>query len=162
MKKITVLLFLIVLVLNIFGQKNQLEQDVVDEGKKLYATEMASRYGPDVLLEKYPERMDSIGDYFSYIEKNVAKCVFISKGENPKVIATILFDSPFDTKTASIDKTRLSNRSWHESCQNSQASLNVSVFSRTPEWRHRRRRAVRGSAAARTGSSRASRAFSLR
>jgi hypothetical protein len=77
---------------------------IVEEGKQLYRSEMASWYGTDVFLEKYSDR-DKIGGYFSYMEAAVAKCIFFSKGEAPKVIGTISFDSTYAIKTAQADLT---------------------------------------------------------
>jgi len=104
MKKISLLIFLLIIYITVFAQKNQLEKNIVDEGKKLYCAEMASRYGSDVLLEKYPEQTENIIDCFSYSENKITKCIFVSNEGNPKVIATVSFDSTFDTHTATIDK----------------------------------------------------------
>lgn len=77
---------------------------IVEEGKRLYKSEMASWYGTDVFLEKYKDR-NLIGGYFSYIDNNSSKCIFFSKGETPKVIGTITFDSTYNTGTAQADLT---------------------------------------------------------
>ena len=55
-------------------------------------------------LENYKERAN-IGGYFSYTENDIAKCIFFSKTDHPKVIGTILFDSTYNTKTATTDLT---------------------------------------------------------
>lgn len=65
---------------------------------------MASWYGTDLFLENYKDRAN-VGGYFSYSENEVAKCVFFSKADKPKVIGTISFDSTYNTKTAKIDLT---------------------------------------------------------
>jgi hypothetical protein len=79
---------------------------IVDEGKQLYRSEMASWYGTDVFLEKFKDK-DKMGGYFSYTEGREAKCIFFSKGANPKVIGTIIFDDTYNTATAkSILKER--------------------------------------------------------
>ncbi len=98
-KTLTIILTLIAV--SVFGKKNPTEeaQPIVAEGKLLYRSEMASWYGTDLFLEKYKDR-ENIGGYFSYIENDTAKCVFFSKGENPKVIGTISFDSTYNVKTA--------------------------------------------------------------
>jgi hypothetical protein len=84
------------------GKLDKLREETVAEGKRLYASEMASWYGTDLFLEKYKER-EKFGGYFSYVENNVPKCVFFSKGGNPKAICTITFDESYDTKTAVTD-----------------------------------------------------------
>lgn len=102
MKKITTILFTFLNVI-VFGQKNPTQEalPIVEEGKLLYRSEMASWYGTDLFLEKYTER-DNIGGYFSYTEKGTASCIFFSKEAQPKVIGTITFDSTYDTKTAKV------------------------------------------------------------
>lgn len=103
MNRITILCF-ILLSQSAFGQDNPTEQakPIVDEGKRLYRSEMASWYGTDLFLENHKDR-SNIGGYFSYADNGVAKCVFFSNADNPKVIGTISFDSTYDTKTAKIE-----------------------------------------------------------
>jgi len=89
-----------------FGQDNPTEQakPIVDEGKRLYKSEMASWYGTDLFIENYKDRAN-IGGYFSYSENAIAKCIFFSKADKPKVIGTISFDSTYNTKTAQTELT---------------------------------------------------------
>jgi hypothetical protein len=103
-KIITVLLT--VFGLHVSGQDNLTEQTnpIVAEGKRLYKSEMASWYGTDLFLENYKERAN-IGGYFSYYENNIAKCIFFSKTDKPRVIGTISFDSTYNTTTAKTDLT---------------------------------------------------------
>jgi hypothetical protein len=95
---------LILLSLDVFGQNNATEQaqPIVAEGKRLYKSEMASWYGTDLFLENYKDRAN-IGGYFSYSDNDIAKCIFFSKADTPKVIGTISFDSTYNTKTAITD-----------------------------------------------------------
>lgn len=102
-----ILTFLLTLLtLSVFGQKNPTEeaQPIVAEGKILYKSEMASWYGTDLFLESYKDR-ENIGGYFSYTDKEFAKCIFFSKADKPKVIGTISFDSTYNTKTANVSLT---------------------------------------------------------
>jgi hypothetical protein len=103
-KTLTIILTLITL--SVFGQKNPTEeaQPIVDEGKLLYKSEMASWNGTDLFLENYKNR-ENIGGYFSYTDNDTAKCIFFSKAENPKVIGTISFDSTYNVKAAKTDLT---------------------------------------------------------
>lgn len=103
MKKL-ILLFQVLISLSAFGQKTPTKeaQPIVEEGKLLYRSEMASWYGTELFLEKYSDR-DNIGGYFSYSEKEKSKCIFFSKNENPKVIGMVTFDSSYSTKKAIID-----------------------------------------------------------
>jgi hypothetical protein len=97
---------LTLLTLNVFGQNNPTEeaQPIVAEGKLLYKSEMASWYGTDLFLENYKDR-ENIGGYFSYTDKELAKSIFCSKADKPKVIGTISFDSTYNTKTANLSLT---------------------------------------------------------
>jgi len=78
---------------------------IVDEGRQLFKSEMASWYGTDIFLEKFADRRENIGGYFSYTDNDVSKCVFFSKAESPKVIGTISFDSTYNVGTAKVDGT---------------------------------------------------------
>jgi hypothetical protein len=105
MKKI--ITFLITLLnLSVYAQSNPSKeaQPIVDEGKLLFKSEMASWYGTDLFLEKY-KNTANIGGYFSYTENEIAKCIFFAKSNNPKVIGTITFDSTYDTKKAHLSLT---------------------------------------------------------
>lgn len=95
---------LILLSLNVLGQKNTSgeTESIVDEGKLLYKSEKASWAGTDLFLENYKNK-ENIGGYISYIDKDIAKCIFFSKAENPKVIGTISFDSTYNNKLAKIN-----------------------------------------------------------
>lgn len=86
-----------------FGQDQQKLSAIVDEGKLLYRSEMASWYGTDVFLERFKEQRQNIGGYFSYTEKDLTKCIFFTKGDNPVVLATITFDSTYNVGTAKVD-----------------------------------------------------------
>lgn len=99
--------------LGAFGQNNPTEeaQPIVAEGKLLYKSEMASWYGTDLFLENYKDR-ENIGGYFSYMDKELAKCIFFSKADNPKVIGTISFDSTYNINTANLS---LAEREFTES-----------------------------------------------
>ena len=100
----TLTIVLTLLTVSVFGQKNPTDkaQPIVAEGKLLYKSEMASWYGTDLFLENYKDKTN-IGGYFSYIDNNIAKCVFFSKAESPKVIGTISFDSTYNVNTAKMD-----------------------------------------------------------
>lgn len=106
MKSVLAATILMIFNLTTYSQTNPTEeaQPIVAEGKRLYQSEMASWYGTDLFLEKYSDR-SNIGGYFSYVENGVAKCVFFSKEDKPKVIGTIAFDSTYNTKTATTDLT---------------------------------------------------------
>jgi hypothetical protein len=102
-----ILTFILILIsLSTLAQSNPTEeaQPIVAEGKLLYKSEMASWYGTDLFLENYKDK-ENIGGYFSYTDNELAKCIFFSKTDNPKVIGTISFDSTYNTKTANVSLT---------------------------------------------------------
>lgn len=102
----TLIIILSLITISAFGQKNPTEeaQPIVEEGKLLYRSEMASWYGTDLFLENYSNR-ENIGGYFSYTANDTSKCIFFSKAENPKVIGTISFDNTYNISTAKTDLT---------------------------------------------------------
>jgi hypothetical protein len=83
---------------------NDLARPIVEEGKRLYRSEMASWYGTDLFTAQY-KNQENIGGYFSYTENNMSKCIFFSKEAKPKVIGTISLDSTYNTATATVDLT---------------------------------------------------------
>lgn len=112
MQKLLLLVTAICITLSSLAQdddaRDSIGTRIVDEGKQLYRSEMASWYGTDVFLEKFREK-DKIGGYFSYTEGKEAKCIFFGKGDAPKVIGTIVFDDTYNTNTA---KTILKQRDF--------------------------------------------------
>lgn len=104
--KITIYFIITLFGFNCLGQ-SKIEKEtaaIIEEGKMLYKSEMASWYGTDIFMEKYTEK-EKIGGYLSYTENEISKCIFFSKGESPKVIGTIDFDSTFKIETAKTDFT---------------------------------------------------------
>ncbi len=90
------------------AQSKKVEKEtlaIVEEGKKLYRSEMASWYGSDVFMEKFADKRSRIGGYFSYTEGGVSKCVFYSKDEQAKTLGVISFDTSYNVNTAKIDST---------------------------------------------------------
>lgn len=97
------MLFYLLASVPLFSQSNAEQKAIVDEGKKLYRSEMASWFGTDIFLEKFPEKRESIGGYFSYADGVMEKCVFYSDAEMPKVMATIIFDSTYNVANAVVE-----------------------------------------------------------
>lgn len=64
---------------------------------------MASWYGTDIFLKQFADRRSNAGGYFSYLSGDKAVCVFFSNDENPKIIASIAFDSTYDINNAKAD-----------------------------------------------------------
>lgn len=102
--KIKIYIILLLSSLHSIGQ-SQIDQEtsaIVEEGKMLYKSEMASWYGSDIFIEKYNQK-EKIGGYLSYTENEISTCIFFSKGEKPKVLGTIKFDASFRIETATTD-----------------------------------------------------------
>lgn len=101
-----ILICTLIISVNLRAQEDLNEQakPIVAEGKLLYRSEMASWYGTDIFLEKYPNRQN-LGGYVSYPFGALTRCVFISRADEPKVIGTITFDSTYSVKTATVDLT---------------------------------------------------------
>ncbi|MBS1743765.1 MAG: hypothetical protein JST81_12090 [Bacteroidetes bacterium] len=102
MKK-SILIISLLLQLHAMAQENPtlLAQPIVAEGKRLYASEMASWYGTDLFVAAYKNR-ENIGGYFSYTIGDTSKCIFFSRAENPVVIGTIGFDSTYNVAKAKL------------------------------------------------------------
>ena len=108
MNKIINYLAIILICHSAFGQSktDKITSKIVEEGKNLYKSEMASWYGTDIFIEKYKEK-EKIGGYLSYSENEISRCIFYSKDEIPKVIGTMDFDLTFKIENA---KTNLNER----------------------------------------------------
>lgn len=106
MKKIIYFLLIILICQNTFGQSktDKITSKIIEEGKTLYKSEMASWYGTDIFIEKYKEK-DKIGGYLSYSENEISRCIFYSNEEKPKVIGTMNFDTTFKIENAKTDLT---------------------------------------------------------
>lgn len=86
------------------AQNNAQTDSIVAEGKSMYRSEMASWYGTDIFLEKFKDQQNNIGGYFSYVTaNNMASCLFFSKGDDPKVLVSITFDSTYNLDAAKAD-----------------------------------------------------------
>lgn len=105
MKKRELSICLLFVCFTTFGQKkiNDQATRIVDEGKKLYKSEMASWYGSDLFLSKFSHKANKAGGYVSYSLNDVSTCIFFSKGDNPTVLCTINFDQSYSLRTAIVD-----------------------------------------------------------
>ncbi|MGB3077773.1 MAG: hypothetical protein WBB31_01750 [Saprospiraceae bacterium] len=105
MKKALITFINLIVYIIAFGQ-NKTEKAtsaIINEGKMLYKSEMASWYGTDIFLEKFSNRRENIGGYFSYTDNDVSTCIFFSKSNDSKVIGTISFDSTYNVNIAKVD-----------------------------------------------------------
>jgi hypothetical protein len=75
---------------------------IVREARQLYRSEMASWYGTDIFMERFAAKKEQVGGYFSYRNNDLYNCIFFSKGDHPKVLATISFDSTYDVNRAIV------------------------------------------------------------
>ena len=77
--------------------------EILEEGTRLYKTEMASWYGTDLFVANFKEKHADAGGYLSYVEGDRAICLFFSSASKPKVLASFSFDNTYDIKTATTD-----------------------------------------------------------
>ena len=89
-----------------FAKKDlvKIAAEIEAEGMMLYRLEKASWHGTDLFLEKYPYR-DNVGGYFSYLDQDTPKCIFVAKTADPQVIGTIIFNKDFDLQQAKVIMT---------------------------------------------------------
>ena len=102
MRKTVITILTVVLGTFSYGQSKE-EREIINEGTKLFKTEMASWYGTDIFLEKFADKRQNTGGYFSYVADDKSICVFFSKDPTPKVLATFSFDSTYNVNTAVVD-----------------------------------------------------------
>ncbi len=84
--------------------QDQTPEEIVDEGIKLYKSELTTWNATDLFSEKFAEKSDLVGGSFSYAKGNNMVCTFFSKASNPTVIATVVFDSTVSINSARLDK----------------------------------------------------------
>jgi hypothetical protein len=103
-KKLFSAFALLLVFVNTYAQDvpKKITDSIVAEGKRLYRSEMASWYGTDAFLAAYKNR-ENIGGYFSYLDKDLATCVFYSKTAEVKVIGTISFDNTYNVEKAKVN-----------------------------------------------------------
>lgn len=104
MKNFSAILF-VLFIFHAWGQQSKDQQKVIqiiEEGKLLYRSEVASWLGTDLFLENYTDRAN-IGGYFSYADGALTRCVFYNREPLPKIIGTVEFNGQFDKNTASLD-----------------------------------------------------------
>lgn len=103
MKRIITSILLLISI-NTFSQidLDNIAKEIADEGKELYKLELAAWSGSDIFKDSFKEP-ERIGGYFSYMEGGKPKCLFFSKGENPKVLGVVSFGDISVIETATID-----------------------------------------------------------
>ncbi len=100
MKLTTTILITLLFISNTFGQT---QDEILAEAFLLYNSEKASWNGTDLFLEKFPEKRNLIGGYFSYSEDKLHNCIFFDKSEDPKLLAKITFNDDFNIAQAQMD-----------------------------------------------------------
>lgn len=81
------------------------EKEVVAEARLLYNSERASWHGTDIFLERFPEKRDKIGGYFSYSEGQKHTCLFFDREDDPNVLGAMTFDDSFVVEAADVNTT---------------------------------------------------------
>lgn len=107
MKKVLLALLLCCALFRVSAQKPDLDRvadSIQAEAQSLYRSEMASWYGTDALMARYPQKQAQLGGYISYLnDTGGGTCVFFEKGDHPKALATFKFDSSYDTSKVTAD-----------------------------------------------------------
>ncbi len=106
MKKIVFSLMTMFIFLSSFAQSNMQNEmkPAIAEGTQIYKVEMANWVSPKIFSSQYKGK-EKIAGNISYTEGDIVKSVFYSKGDKPKVLGSIIFDSTYDKKTAQVDLT---------------------------------------------------------
>ncbi|MEO7213146.1 hypothetical protein [Mucilaginibacter sp.] len=85
------------------NEVDRLTDSVMAEGKALYRSEWASWHGTDIFLEKYKEKQNQMGGYFSYETANNLVNVFFTKGDKPVTMGVISFGKDFNQQNYRLD-----------------------------------------------------------
>lgn len=104
--KISFLLFSSLISTSLFAQieTKKIADSIIAEAKEIYRSEMASWYGSEIFEEKFKQQRQNTGGHFSYkVSPTQTNCVFFSTADDPKVLATIVFDSSYISAKAQID-----------------------------------------------------------
>jgi hypothetical protein len=97
------ILLLICAVISFNSSYGQTKEEILAEAYLLYNSEKASWNGTDIFLDRFPEKRNLIGGYFSYSENNLHSCIFFDQAESPNLLAKISFNEDFEIHTAKID-----------------------------------------------------------
>ncbi|MEI9919126.1 MAG: hypothetical protein WDO14_10040 [Bacteroidota bacterium] len=103
MKYVTLFLLFVVIATNVFAQSEKEKQEVLAEANKLYRSEMASWYGTDIFMADFKAVHSRTQGYFSYVDNDKSVCVFFSKEQPARILASFTFDSTYNVKTAVVD-----------------------------------------------------------
>ena len=103
-------LFSVLLFLSFFSDSFAQERDllkiadsITNEGKAMFRSEWASWYGTDIFMAQYKDGRALSGGYISYDTGHGLNNVFFSKGDDPKILATISFGYDFNSKNYKLD-----------------------------------------------------------
>ncbi len=108
MRNTSVFLITFLFSCHLFGQTQGIQEKEAElraEGENLYRSEMASWHGTDIFLAQFKDKQDQAGGYFSYADGDQTRCIFFSRADQPRVMATITFDASFDARLAKVDTT---------------------------------------------------------
>ena len=84
---------------------------VMEEGKRLYFSELASWYATEILKSKHKAIAKKTGGGFSYQNNDEIISVFYNRDEEPKIIFSVRFNQHFNTEQAITD---LQSRSFSQ------------------------------------------------
>jgi len=102
MRKIFTLSFLLIS-LFAFSKKPNGDKELA-LGKQMYKLEKASWYSTDHFLATYPDKIDSIGGYLSYLgENDYVYSIFFSRNDNYSILARYKFENTPNSVPVSVD-----------------------------------------------------------
>jgi hypothetical protein len=147
MKRFIVTLALLLISINVSKAGNKLKSSeelkqiadsIMQEGFRLYYSELASWLGTDVMMENQHLLSDTVGGYFSYASDSRFNCIFINKSDPPEVIFQVSFDSTFSFETVKIDTSRRYMNFYESDLlkmrQKSQAAIESDTFFKRHEY----------------------------
>lgn len=79
------------------------KEEVLRMGHLLYRLEKAAWNGTDMVRAQAPEVMETVGGYITYPDGEFTHFTFYDRAEPPGVVASLSFDSTFNTEVAVAD-----------------------------------------------------------
>lgn len=79
------------------------KDEILAEAWLMYNSEKASWNGTDMIHQYYPEKLNTVGGYFSYTKDERHTCVFFNRDSVPGVTVSVSFDDSFIPEAAKID-----------------------------------------------------------
>ncbi len=89
---------------SLYGQVEELQKSIMEEGMELYRIEKTSWMATDLILSNSILEIEEIGGYFSYRTNDLTKCIFYDNTSTPKTRAIVEFDSTLNEVNSYIEE----------------------------------------------------------